>query len=211
MTLAPHTLLVHGFTRSRYDMMLMSRRLQKLLPDTTTHIFGYRSRRLSIQEAANELAHFVADVTRGEQVSFVGHSLGGLIVRALDAMEAPPAPMHRLVTLGSPHQGSSMARFLSRWPPLRSIGGPVFQELGVPQLPTRTSAVQVGCIIGASGTRVGFLPLLKGDNDGLVSVEEAIFPACVSEIRIPVFHGFFPFSTTATRLTARFLERGSFA
>lgn len=210
MPAAPHTILVHGFTRSRYDMVLMARRLKQMLPETTVHIFGYRSRALSISQAAALLADFVATKSKGEPVSFIGHSLGGLIIRALDTLENPPAPLHRLVTLGTPHQGSSAARFLSKSRLLTSIGGPVFKELAAPALSPTPRHVEVGCIIGATNTMIGFLPLLKGDNDGLVCVNEAIFPAAKAEIRAPIFHGFFPFSKTATILASQFLVNGSF-
>jgi len=211
MTAAPHTVLVHGFLRSRYDMLLLAPRLRKLMPTTSVHCFGYPSRKLSMHDAALRLADFVASVTNGEPVSFVGHSLGGLIVRTLDALPHPPAPLHRLVTLGTPHQGASIARLLSRSSLMRKIGGPVLSELAAPSIPPQPQHLRVGCIIGQTRTRFGYLPLLGRDNDGLVCVDEAVFPACVEENRTATFHGYFPFSESSARLAARFLENGTFS
>lgn len=191
-------------------MLLLSKRLKTLVPDTNVHIFGYKSRALSLAQAAEQLAQFVADTTKGESVSFIGHSLGGLIVRALDAHERHPAPLHRLVTLGTPHQGASAARFLSQSSIAHSLGGPVLKDLATPNLSATPRTLEVGCIIGATNTPIGFFPLLKGDNDGLVCVEEALFPAAKEEVRAPIFHGFFPFSKTAALLASRFLVTGSF-
>lgn len=41
----------------------------------------------------------------------VGHSMGGIAARAWLAQAGPPARVHRLVTLGSPHRGTWTARF----------------------------------------------------------------------------------------------------
>ena len=211
MTAAPHTILVHGFLRSKYDMVLLAPRLRKLLPETSVHTFGYPSRQLTMHEAAMRLADFVSASTKGEPVSFVGHSLGGLIVRTLDSLPHVPAPLHRLVTLGTPHQGASIANLIARLPLMQKFGGPVLAELARPPLPLQPRHLHVGCIIGHTKTRFGYLPLLGRDNDGLVCVDEAVFPACVEEHRTHTFHGFFPFSEKSARLASHFLKNGTFS
>lgn len=209
--LAQHVVLVHGFTRSRYDMTLLAPRLRRLLPASNIHVFGYRSRTCTIEQAAKQLGDFVGTISSGEHVSFVGHSLGGLLVRALDISGDTPAPLGRLVTLGTPHQGSLVAAKLSRISLLRSLGGPVLEQLAKPQISPSPVQLQVGCIIGASNSRFGFLPILSGDNDGLVLVREATFPACAAEVRLPILHGLFPFSSQVADLAARFLAHGTFS
>lgn len=211
MIAAPHTILVHGFLRSRYDMFLLAPRLRKLMPDTSVHCFGYPSRKLTMREAALRLADFVSSSTKGEPVSFVGHSLGGLIVRTLDSLPTIPAPLHRLVTLGTPHQGATIARFLAQSALMRTIGGPVLAELSAPSLPLQPQHLRVGCIIGHTATRFGYLPLFGRDNDGLVCVDEAVFSACVEEKRTHTFHGYFPFSERSAQLAAHFLAHGTFS
>ncbi len=210
MSLAPHTILVHGFLRTRHDMFLLQPRLQQLLPETRVHVFGYPSRKLTLPEIAGRLADFVSATSKGEAVSFVGHSLGGLVVRALDAMPNHPAPLSRLVTLGTPHQGACVAGFMARLPVLGPYGGPVLHDLRTPPVPPQTRALQVGCIIGHTKTRFGYLPLFGRDNDGLVCVDEAIFPACTAELRNFTFHGLFPFLKGTAHLSAHFLRHGSF-
>ena len=188
----------------------MARRVRKLLPHSHVHVFGYPSRKLALRDAAQNLSRFVTEHSRDEHASFIGHSLGGLIVRALEEAHPEPTQLQRLVTLGTPHQGSSVARLLAPNKFFRAIGGPVFHDLAAPKLSPTPSFLQVGCVIGHTNTPIGFLPFLKGDNDGLVSVHEAVFPACQAEIRAPIFHGLFPFSSQATRLAVRFLEYGTF-
>jgi len=210
MDVAPHTILVHGFLRSQHDMFLLRPRLQALLPETRVHVFGYHSRKLTLPDIADRLADFISTTTKGEAVSFVGHSLGGLVVRALDAMPHHPAPLSRLVTLGTPHQGASIAALMARLPLLGPYGGPILNDLRKPTLPAHPRALQVGCIIGHTKTRFGYLPFFGRDNDGLVCVDEAIFPACTAELRNFTFHGLFPFLKGTAHLSAYFLRHGSF-
>ena len=210
MTAAPYTILVHGFLRSRYDMFLLAPRLRKLIPETSVHCFEYPSRKFTMHEAATRLADFVSAKTKGAPVSFVGHSLGGLVVRTLDSFPQSPARLQRLVTLGTPHQGARIAGFLGRLPAARAIGGPVLAELATPPVPPQPLHLEVGCVIGQTKTRFGYLPLFGRDNDGLVCVDEAVFPACTKEIRTFIFHGYFPFSQRSAQLAAQFLKHGSF-
>lgn len=210
MTVAPHTILVHGFLRTRHDMLLLRPRLQYLLPESRVHVFDYPSRKLTLPEIAERLADFVSMMSRGEAVSFVGHSLGGLVVRALDAMPHHPAPLSRLVTLGTPHQGACVAGLMARLPFLGAYGGPILHDLRTPPLPPEPTALQVGCLIGHTKTKFGYLPFFGQDNDGLVCVDEAVFPACTAELRNYTFHGLFPFLKRTAHLSANFLRCGSF-
>jgi pimeloyl-ACP methyl ester carboxylesterase len=210
MPIAPHIVLVHGLGRSRFDMKLLARRLRHRFPHTSIHSFGYASRQLTLDQAVEQLARFVYQITTTEPVSFVGHSLGGILVRSLDLAQQPHPPLHRLVTLGSPHCGATIARVLSRYRAPRAIFGPILGELGTLELSCAPRELEIGCIVGATGTRIGFLPLLGGDNDGLVLRSEASFPGCRDEITLLSFHGTMPFSKRLAELAGRFLEQGSF-
>jgi hypothetical protein len=188
----------------------MARRLRRRFPETQVHTFGYPSRRSTISESSARLSAYLNQITTTEPVSFIGHSLGGIIVRSLDLSARPKAPLHRLVTLGSPHNGAKIARFLSRYTPARSIFGPILSELGTLNLADTTRDLEIGCIVGATGMKVGFLPFLGGDNDGLVLSAEASFPGCVDRIELVSFHGLMPFSKRLSDLAGDFLERGRF-
>lgn len=210
MPTAPHVVLVHGLGRTRFDMGLLARRLRRRFPETTVHTFGYDSRRLTLDQATEHLANFVNSITASDPVSFVGHSLGGIIVRSLDLSTHSHPPLHRLVTLGSPHRGATIAKALSRFRVPRAIFGPILSELGTLTLLHTPREIEIGCIIGATGTRLGFFPALGGDNDGLVLRSEASFPGCRDEITLCSFHGTMPFSARLAELTGQFLERGRF-
>ena len=208
---APHTVLIHGLGRSRYDMLLLGHRLSRLMPDTTVHIFDYHSRKLCLGDCVEQLNNFVARNVNGEPVSFIGHSLGGIVVRALDHRRETSAPLRRLVTLGSPHNGAQIAQHLAKYRAFNALFGPILDELGSLQLPASTSQLEIGCIIGGLGHRWGFLPVFGEDNDGLVLAREASLAGSADSISMPIFHGLFPFSARATRQAAHFLQHGFFS
>lgn len=210
MELPTHIVLVHGLGRSQYDMALLARRLRKAFPQSSIHSFDYYSRSQTLSQSAALLGEFVDRQTQGQAVSFVGHSLGGILVRALDASGGCRSPMRRLVTLGSPHNGASIAAYLSRYSFVRKIMGPVLSELAELSLPTLPKQLEVGCIIGATGTRFGFLPLLGEDNDGLVLTREALLEGAAAHLSLAVFHGLMPFSSTIADASAAFLRQGRF-
>lgn len=207
---APHTILIHGLGRSRHDMWLLARRLRRLIPETTVHVFDYHSRRIPLSAAVEQLNAFVGTHTRGEPVSFIGHSLGGIVARALDLRGDTAAPLKRLVTLGSPHQGALIARVLNPYRPIRAIFGPVLGDLGSLCLSETPNQLEIGCVVGALNSRWGFVPLFREDNDGLVLAREAMLATSADTIHRPIFHGLFPFSAQAAELSAAFLRTGRF-
>lgn len=210
MKAAPHIVLVHGLARSKYDMFLMAPRLRELLPGSTIHAFDYRTRRLTIAEAAAELREFVDGITTTEPVSFVGHSLGGVVTRALDVSGGCKAPMHRLVTLGTPHYGATIARVLSRYSVPRRIFGPVLSELGHLNLREEPRQLEIACVIGGTNHWIGFIPIFGENNDGVVLAREAHLKTCVAHKQVPIYHTFFPYSRRAAKLAATFLSSGTF-
>jgi pimeloyl-ACP methyl ester carboxylesterase len=209
-TLAPHTILVHGLARSWYDMYLLARRLRRLLPGTTVHLFDYQSRKCSLSELAVRLSDFVADVSRGQPVSFVGHSMGGIVVRALDLRGSTAAPLHRLVTLGSPHGGAAIARMLNRYRACRAVFGPALEELSVLNMDLEPKQLEIGNVVGGTGSRWGFFPLFGEDNDGVVLVREARQVRAKEIHTVCALHAYMPFSSRIAGLCASFLDTGSF-
>lgn len=208
---APHTVLLHGLGRSRLDLILFARRLRRIMPDTTVHIFEYPSRTSSLAQLVEKLDHFLRLVSPQRQpVSFVGHSLGGIVARALDLRGASCVPLRRLVTLGSPHGGATIARVLARVGAFRSLLGPVLSELADLRLPAEPRQLEIGCVVGALGNRFGFWPLFGEDNDGVVLAREAQQVAYTGVTTQPLLHAYMPFSTRAVRLSAQFLAQGRF-
>jgi pimeloyl-ACP methyl ester carboxylesterase len=206
---ATDVILIHGLARTRFDMYLMRRRLRRLEPDWTIHIFQYQSRRQELEQIVAQFILFLNERSAGQTVSIVGHSLGGVIACEA-ARRRPSVQIQRIVTLGSPHGGAIIAKVLNRFRPTRWFFGPVLGELGTLVRREGAGDAQVGAVIGAMGLRCGFLPFFGEDNDGIVTVAEASFPICHAEKKVRILHGYMPFSCSITRQVGLFLKEGRF-
>jgi hypothetical protein len=135
---------------------------------------GYPSTKKPIEELAEHVAARLPDPGEG-RLHFLTHSLGGIVLRCMVAGNRPQN-LGRVVMLGPPNRGSTVAVWLTKLAPLRWITGPAGRQLGSDGdgVPVWLGPVdfELGVIAGnrASTPLSLFLP---GANDGVVTVEEA--------------------------------------
>ena len=80
-----------------------------------TKCFGYSSCRKTIQFHGQHFANFLEELHqshRWDSISIVAHSLGGIVTRSAIA-DHDLAFIDRIVTLGTPHKGSTTAAWLA--------------------------------------------------------------------------------------------------
>jgi pimeloyl-ACP methyl ester carboxylesterase len=188
---------------------VLERRLRR--QGFAVHIFSYPSVRADLSANAIRLARFL-ETLDADTVHLVGHSLGGILIRAL-FQDYPRQKPGRIVTLGAPHGGSRVAQHLNRhgfW--RRAVGKGVAQLLaGVP--PHWTSpAREIGVICGTRSFGLGrwLYRGLPRPNDGLLTVKESAFPGAREHLALPVSHTGMLFSRTVARQIAAFLNAGCF-
>jgi len=202
---------IHGLGRHRFDMKPLEWRLKRHFPQSTVLNFGYRSRYETIEEHATRLLTFLnQSVAPGSRLHFVCHSLGSIVLRASAERLSTAFSLGRVVMLGPPNQGSALAKALLPFGVFRKILGPSLPELANLSIPLATDLFEIGVIAGGTGARFGFLPLLKGDNDGVVRVEETTLPGMRAHLQVRVTHPMLIMRSKVARLAALFLERGSF-
>jgi len=102
--------LVHGWGLNGGSFWLLRRRL---LRDGwgPVYCFNYRSRQANVEDAASELKGYVDRVVAVSKrpLTLIGHSLGGLVIRYY-ARRYAVRGVRRLLTLGTPHHGTVVAR-----------------------------------------------------------------------------------------------------
>ncbi len=106
-------ILVHGVVDNRTIFTLLRRGLRRRGFGRTVAL-NYSPFAMDIRKVAARLAELVDEVVREtgyERVHVVGHSMGGLVARYYVQRMGGDERVHTLVTLGSPHGGSSPARF----------------------------------------------------------------------------------------------------
>jgi pimeloyl-ACP methyl ester carboxylesterase len=166
--------LLHGLWNYPGIMTRLARTLQA--KGWAVANVGYPSRRLSLTahgSAASRAARALAE-DGAREVSFVGFSLGGLVARAAMAnAQRDGWRPGRLVLIGSPVRGSTVAKQFQHVPGYRTIVGGCSDAVTPAGAKTISQPICRDIMVIAGGTGdVGYNPLIPGDNDGLIAVEE---------------------------------------
>lgn len=202
-----HVVCLHGLARSKLSMAPLARMLAS--DRFIIHNVGYGSRHASLSTLIDQVEIVLRRrIPEGSEVYFVGHSLGGLILRFVSVRTQTVFAWKRGVLLGSPNQGAQIARFIRRVPLLSHFFGPVLQDIAEARWSTEEPVCELAVIAGGTGTSVGFLPLLAGDNDGLVTVSETNLPHAKLQRVIPVPHPILMLHPRSIRMIRQFLKTG---
>jgi hypothetical protein len=202
--------LLHGIANIPLSMKYLENSLKKA--GYQVHNLGYPSTDEPIEEAAMRIREKVMAMTGVKRINFVGHSMGNLVIRMLLATDLPG--LGRVVMIAPPNQGSFMAQRLEDLDVYRWIFGPAGQQLPADNktffdnLPIPNC--EFGIIAGGRGTESGFNPLLEGDDDGTVRVEETKLPGAADFIVINKTHTLILFDPETVAQTIHFLKFGNF-
>ncbi len=199
--------LVHGLWMNGLELGFLARHLRRC--HFTPYRFGYRSVRDPIASNARNLARFVADLHE-PNVHFVGHSLGGLVIFRMFA-DSPPAPPGRIVTIGSPFQGSRAARSLSRFRVGQRMLGRSTEEALLGEPVDAPAGRDVGVIAGTLGFGAGrIFHGLDTTSDGTVALEETHIDGIHERLELPLTHTTLLFSRRTAGAVCTFLRTGHF-
>lgn len=211
----PTVIVLHGLGEGRSSMRPLVEHLRDRL-DANVLSFGYASSRAGIDDHGRSLDSVVAGLPDADRVSFVGHSLGNLVVRRWMSLAAAAdlARAHRMVMLGAPNQGSDLARMASRFWILASLADGAARDLVVdwakisPKL--AVPSCPFGIVAGGKGDGRGYSSLLAGDDDAVVRVEETRLDGADDFLLVPVNHAAMMKNPTVQQATVSFLETGRF-
>lgn len=207
-------ILLHGLARSAGSMGRLEAALVR-----NGHVVvnvGYPSRTAGIERLSEEVIPAALDDPRLRscgRVHFVTHSLGGILVRAHAANHGIPR-LGRVVMLGPPSQGSEIVDRIGPWRLFKKINGPAGQELGTApdSLPNRLGPVnfELGVIAGDRSINWINSTMIKGPDDGKVSVERTKVAGMRDHVVFHVTHPMMMKNRKVIDATLRFLETGSF-
>lgn len=211
----PTVILLHGLGEGRGSMRPLANYLREH-HDATVLTFGYASPRAGVDDHARALGSVIAGLDGADRISLVAHSLGNIVVRRWMA-DAPAADLdriERMVMLGAPNQGSDLARRVSQVWLLSKLSTGAAREMVMnwPQL-SRNLVVPpcpFGIIAGGTGDAEGYSPMLEGDDDAVVRVEETRLEGADDFVLLPVRHAFMMGDRAVQEATASFLKGGRF-
>ena len=181
--------LQHGLWRTSRSLDRLARSLRASgyevvnagYPSTEDFIEGHAAR---LRDAVE--ARFAAGPV--DELSFVGHSMGGLVIEEYLRRPDARAP-HACVYMASPHRGAVLADkrrhwFLFCWAMGDKAAGQLVTSAPLHQKPI-PHAARSGTIVGDIGAGS---PSIPGRDDGTVGVEEATFAGAADSVVVPYGH-----------------------
>ncbi|WP_455203373.1 esterase/lipase family protein [Kaarinaea lacus] len=200
-------ILIHGIWMNGWDMTLLRRRLRRAGFHAIQ--FSYSSVRNNLKQAAEQLQQLVRR-QEDDEIHFVAHSLGGLLIRRLFS-DFPQQKPGRIVTIGTPHQGSLVAKRLCKFSGGRWLLGKSVEQGLLGDVPPWSAEHQIGIIAGDRSFGVGrFLTRLPKPNDGTVLVDETPLPGMSDYKILHVNHMGMVFSAAVAAEVIAFLQNGEF-
>jgi pimeloyl-ACP methyl ester carboxylesterase len=201
------TVLIHGIWMNGWEMTLMRHRLKKAHLNVVQ--FSYPSVTQELRSNAHRLQAFL-DSFDDQSIHMVAHSLGGLLVRRLFD-DFPQQKPGRIVTLGTPHQGSFVARQMNKHILGRTLFGKSLPYGLLGGAPPWNSDHEIGVIAGDRGWGVGrVVTRLPKPNDGTVVLEETPLAGMSDYKVMPVNHIGLLFSKAVAEQVVHFLAQGRF-
>ena len=199
--------LVHGIWMTGLEMRWLGGRLRKC--GFEPYYFHYTSLSTSPREGAAQLNRFIRDQDLS-RMHIVAHSLGGIVTLHLfrDFPEQPPG---RILLLGSPVQGSGVARVAMASPWMRPFLGRNADAGLTRPAPAWRGGREIGTIAGTSGLGVGrLLGGLEAESDGTVSVAETRLDGATDSCLLEVGHMGMLLSPRVAERACHFLHHGQF-
>jgi len=203
--------ILHGLGRTKTAMWLLASRIERA---------GFDVIRIGYDSLRDPPEQIIAAVSRqidaccaslSTPVHFVGHSLGGLIIRAYLAQH-PMRSRGRVVLIATPNAGTPLVDlYRDAW--WMELAGPTARQLGTNRESFPNSLPAPDYPVGViAGTAV--VPLLKdlipGDDDGMVPVASTKVAGMVDFVSIESNHAAMRYNEQVASQTIAFLRTGRF-
>lgn len=203
--------VLHGLGRNKSAMWLLAARIEAA--GFRVERIGYKSLKDSPQRILENVGRQIDTccAQRATPVHFVGHSLGGLLVRGYLAGK-PVKHLGRVVLIGSPSQGTPVVDdYRTAW--WMKFAGPTAKALGTgsDSFPKSLPAPDypLGVIAGKVERLVDY-PAVPGDDDGLVPVDATRVEGMQDFVVIESSHSMLRYDELAAEQAIAFLKSGQF-
>lgn len=223
-------LVLHGLMRSRSSMEALCGYLREEGGFQVLSL-EYPSTRCEIAEHARTLRKVIDNLQGLQRIHFIGHSMGNIVIRhylgdlkreaeatnntaLTGSTKGSPPEFGRFVMLAPPNNRATIADVLADNIFFRGIAGVAGQQLGRQwsELEKRLAvpAFPFAIIAGGKNDGRGYNPLLRGANDGILTVETTKLPGAAAFAVVPTLHSFIMDHPLARRLILGFLREGRF-
>ncbi|MHB1084903.1 MAG: esterase/lipase family protein [Thiobacillus sp.] len=203
-------LFVHGMGRSPVSGWRLQARLRAR--GIAPHAFGYATPFQDFSAIRKRLVTRIHALAAQGDYVLIGHSLGGVLLRAaLASLPSGTRLPRQLFLLGSPLKPARLAQKLQRNWVFRILAGDCGQLLAsqarmgqIEPGSMPVNSIPVIGIVGVKGWTGRLSPFSGEENDGIVSVSEVSAAWLTEAIRVPVIHTYMP---SSRRVAQIILER----
>lgn len=203
--------LIHGLGRSNMAMWKLASRLEEA--GYEVHRVGYSSFNTTSDEVIADISQQINDCCAQNQtaVHFVGHSLGGLLIRAY-LRDNQVSNLGRVVMIGTPNNGTGVADRYKDHCLINLI--PIAAALGTDESSFPNSLPRpnypVGIIAGSFAGSVFDENDLPGRDDGVVPVESTKLEGMTDFIEVESGHSMLRYNDEVAQQTITFLREQTF-
>jgi pimeloyl-ACP methyl ester carboxylesterase len=210
-TTKEYVILLHGLARSAHSMDKMAQRLTE--QGYSVLNIDYPSRAYSIEQLAEKTISDALTQCHNMPVSFVTHSMGGILVRQFLSHHSIKN-LNKVVMLGPPNKGTEIVDKLSNLPGFHLVNGDAGMQLGTGALsvPNQLGKANfdVGIIAGTQSINLLLSTLIPDADDGKVSVESTKIDGMNDHIEIPTSHVFMMRNDMVITQVISYLKQGKF-
>jgi triacylglycerol esterase/lipase EstA (alpha/beta hydrolase family) len=179
-------ILIHGLHMNSLSLHFMKKGLMK-----HTHLevksFNYNSI-LFNASTIDKFHNFIEKIPLNHEIVLIGHSMGGLVGRLYLTQYCPKRKI-KLITLGTPHYGSEVARVIYKTP-LKIFLGTSGKSGLLDTIPQWQAQYQTICIAGKKDIGIAklFAHYIKEPSDGTVFVKEALLDNAHEKVILDDIH-----------------------
>lgn len=206
---------IHGLFGSTHSLEFIEQKLKQT--DFVVENWGYDSKKAFISDHGEKLAEKLREMLvhhRDKDITFVAHSMGGLVLLA--ALNHPRCPdiarRGKAVLIASPMKGAWIARFVgrssfARWIAHRFAGVELMTEKDFAHLGSYPRTLENICVIAGTWS---MNPLLFEPNDGAVTVAETMLDVPHEHITIHAGHNDIVLNCDVVEMIKLFILKGRY-
>lgn len=205
-------ILLHGLAKSDSSMAKMERAISAAGYKTVN--VDYPSTKFSIEKLAGKAIAPALDACSGEEeINFVTHSMGGILVRQY-LSQVKIENLNRVVMLGPPNKGSEVVDKLGDFPGFQFAFGDAGLQLGTGAMsvPNKLGKADfdLGIIAGTRSINLILSQMIPETDDGKVSVSSTKLEGMNDHVELPVTHVFMMKDKKVISQVLHYLQHGAF-
>jgi hypothetical protein len=172
-------------------------------------VFGYMTTIEDFSKITVHLSSRISELSARDDYVLIGHSLGGVLLRAaINSLPSGTRPPRHLFLLGSPTRPARLAKRLKDNLIYRALTRDCGQLLASEERMNRIGRISVPVtgIIGVRGVPFHLGLFGHEANDGIVSVSEVSADWIPDEVAVPVVHTLLPSSERIAEIILKRIE-----